>query len=728
MKPLLIPAVLLGLLAGCARDDDAAEQPGAEVTDKFASDHFLQYVNQQPSLAAGEYAFGVRSAAGGVSFTIDVRLDDGSTRTLAGGASTTGVVTAGVMAVELERAGGLLAGLTSSGPACLYLLRNGVIVHRAGDADDSDDDCDTGASSAVLDLPASQTNDETYAQAYYATIDPDGERETLDEFKALHGFGAGDTHVIFRDTKDLGYGRDMYFRETGAGTYAFYVQNFVVDDLPGVTYGPLNLDAAIHQIKRYHFGTNAIEYGPIDADQDGFGDDVNGDGTFDSADYFARFYNFSPEPPYERRDTVDLDGKGEKAMPVPCIVCHGGRADALLPDPVNAHPASRFPRSGDTQARLQPLDVGTFEYGDASPWTQAEVEVGLKAMNRAVYDSYAAFDTPPLGQWDSSMAREMLDAWYEGDITDPATQFDDTYVPAGWQPDPNDGTPPAGSDDLYRDVLSTNCRTCHLLRGSQHQGDIDFTSWDKFIGYDDAIEALVFDAGLMPLAMLTFDNFHEAPQLVEQLASFLPDFSHYAGDGSLLLPGRPIAKAGPDRTSPAPVAVSGAASLFAEGYAWTIVSQPVGADATLEGADGVRATLTNAIDGVYELQLVVSLGSVASAADTVVVTVDSAMSPAPQALTFTADIAPVLASAGCTSCHTDGGSPLPPVLYTPGPNRDVYATVRSLVDFDDPENSRLLLKPSGQHHAGGMVAGFDLGGNRANYDLFLNWILEGAPE
>jgi mono/diheme cytochrome c family protein len=614
---------------------------------------------------------------------------------------------------------------------CIALEMNDHVIAQAGDSDTSDPDCDTGVANPSLDLPASQTNDASYAAAYYATIDPNGERATLDEFKAKNGFVDGDTHVIFRDTKDLGYGRDMYFHDNGDGTYAFYVNNFVVDDLPGVTYGPLNLDAAIAQVKRYHLGTNAIEYGPVDADNDGVDDDLDGDGSVvgDRDDYFPRFYNYSSDPPYELKLVVDLDGKGDKAMPVPCIVCHGGRADALLPAPVNANPDSRFPRNGDTFSRLQPLDVGTFEYGDASPWTQAEVEVGLKRINQAVYDSYAHLAPAPLGQWDSTRAREMLDDWYGGDITDPDNGFDDSYVPAGWQADANDGSPPAGAEELYRDVLSTNCRTCHLLRGLVHQSDIDFTSWDKFVGYDDRIEELVFDAGLMPLATLTFDNFHDESHLVEQLASFLPDFSHYADDGSLLLPGRPVAKAGPDRASPAPVAVSGAASLFAESYAWTIVSQPVGANATLEDADAVRATLTNAIDGVYELQLVVGLGSVTSEPDTVAVTVVSAMSPAPSDLTFTTHIRPVL-NANCTSCHQAGGngSLVPPVFYTDADNPDVYATVRSLVNFDDPANSRLLLKPSGQHHAGGTLAGFGNAGNFTNYTLFLNWILEGAPE
>jgi mono/diheme cytochrome c family protein len=714
-KLLLIPFASLALLAGCSRGDDAAELPGESVTDKFASSHFLQYLNQQPSLAPGNYFLRVTNGTAPVSFSLEATFDDGRTVTDAFviEAPSAGVVNLGT----LPRAGGVDVIVTSSAPICIALERGEAFGEQVIASD-----CDTSPS---LHLPASKTNDASYAQAYYATIDPDDTRATLDGFKAVHGFGTGDAHVIFRDTKDLGYGRDMYFRDTGGGTYAFYVQNFVVDDLPGVTYGPLNLDAAINQVKRYHLGTNAIEYGPIDADGDGFDDDVNLDGSVDSADYFPRFYNYSPEPPYERRETVDLDGKGEKAMPVPCIVCHGGRADALLPGPVSAHPDSRFPRSGDTQSRLQPLDVGTFEYGDDSPWTRTEVEVGLKTINQAVYDSYAAFESPPLGQWDSSMAREMLDAWYGGNIVDPLTTFDDTYVPTGWQGDPNDGTPPAGAEELYRDVLSTNCRTCHLLRGNQHQSDIDFTSWDKFIGYDDRIEELVFDAGLMPLATLTFDNFHDETHLVEQLASFLPDFSRYADDGSLLLPGRPIANAGPDRRTTGPFTLSGAASLFAESYEWRVVSGP--ALGLIFDDDTIRPTI-NGPDGIYVVELVVGNGGLASEPDTVTVTLDSTMSPAPDDLTFATYIEPVLTSAGCTGCHTDGGSPLPPVFYTPGPNRDVYATVRSLINFDDPENSRLLLKPSGHHHAGGTLVGFDLDGNRANYDLFLNWILEGAPE
>jgi hypothetical protein len=72
----------------------------------------------------------------------------------------------------------------------------------------------------------------------------------------------------------------------------------------------------------------------------------------------------------------------------------------------------------------------------------------------------------------------------------------------------------------------------------------------------------------------------------------------------------------------------------------------------------------------------------------------------------------------------------PPVFYTDpavGENRDLYDEVRARINFNDPAESPLLTKPSGRHHAGGLQPGFDLEADRAAYDLFEAWILEGAP-
>jgi hypothetical protein len=59
--------------------------------------------------------------------------------------------------------------------------------------------------------------------------------------------------------------------------------------------------------------------------------------------------------------------------------------------------------------------------------------------------------------------------------------------------------------------------------------------------------------------------------------------------------------------------------------------------------------------------------------------------------------------------------------------------VRGRINFTDIVASPLLRKPSGNHHNGGSRPGFNASqtpGNvgRADYDMVLNWILNGAPE
>ena len=63
----------------------------------------------------------------------------------------------------------------------------------------------------------------------------------------------------------------------------------------------------------------------------------------------------------------------------------------------------------------------------------------------------------------------------------------------------------------------------------------------------------------------------------------------------------------------------------------------------------------------------------------------------------------------------------------------LYEEVRGRINFTEIGASPLLRKPSNNHHGGNLVAGFDTrtapgDAMRARYDLFLNWILNGAPE
>ena len=91
------------------------------------------------------------------------------------------------------------------------------------------------------------TNDATYAQAYYDAIDPTDARATLNGFKTTNGFGSAmagvsEVNVIFRDAKDLGYGRRMTVRYTNSaypgwpGTHwvAAFVENYQVTPFAGL--------------------------------------------------------------------------------------------------------------------------------------------------------------------------------------------------------------------------------------------------------------------------------------------------------------------------------------------------------------------------------------------------------------------------------------------------------------------------------------------------------------
>jgi mono/diheme cytochrome c family protein len=122
---------------------------------------------------------------------------------------------------------------------------------------------------------------------------------------------------------------------------------------------------------------NAIEFSPVAA----------------GSVSFAKFFNFNAVTG-QRESTVDLDGRGDKAMPGPCITCHGGRGDALTPPDSTGKPQfnlvanSASHARGDVQARLHPFEVDTFLFSSKPGFTKAEQQARLKAINQMVLCSY----------------------------------------------------------------------------------------------------------------------------------------------------------------------------------------------------------------------------------------------------------------------------------------------------------------------------------------------------
>ena len=579
-----------------------------------------------------------------------------------------------------------------------------------------------------------QTNTQEYAEAYYRAIDPLNERDTLAKYKARNGFETGtgnEVNVVFGDRRDLGYGRRMYARSNPDGTFAFYVENYLIQAGAEYAYSPLNLDAAIVRDTRWMVGINAIEFSP----------GPNGGAAF------PKFYNYNPAG--VRQLFVNLDGRGLKAMPGPCISCHGGRGDALTPPGAdgkrlfNLVQNSVSQHRGDVQARMHPFEADVFDFSTTrAGFSRPEQEAAIKTINRMILCTYpmvGASAAPedacrrPAGnsEWEGTEAA-VIKAAYGGDGL-PNAVFADDYVPLSWLA--------AGQQTLYKEVVATSCRTCHAMRGTAAQSDIDFTSYEKFAGYSDRIKAHVFDRGNMPLAKIVYDAFwgSNRPQL---LATFLQSQGYdVRPGGTLLQPGRPVADPGPGRVvAPGATRLSGSNSLFSTGYSWSLVSGPAGA--TLADATTAQPMFTAATAGSYVVQLVTSSGSTQSApAQATIVVAEGA----PAGVRFADIKATMQTDSLCTRCHSPTGTePHPPLWYSQEDrngdgNIDAtddawfYAEVRSRINFTDIAASPLLRKPSGHHHKGLLIPGFSSEAapgdpTRAKYDLFLNWILAGAPQ
>jgi mono/diheme cytochrome c family protein len=609
-----------------------------------------------------------------------------------------------------------------------------------------------------------------YAQAYYKAIDPNNSRNTYTKWLTANQFGSAsgvEVTVTFGDKRDLGYGRYITARKNADGTIAMSVRNYLVPPAAGYGYSTMNMDAAVARDERWYIGSSNIEFSPASP-----ASGVAGVG-------FAKFYFFAPDG--SRALMVNLDGRGAKAMPGPCISCHGGRGDPLTAPDGNGeqlfplvHNSASLAR-GDVQGHFHPLEPDNFDFSSVAGFTRADQEATIKLINTWALSSYPLpyGTTVPTGfaedadrrvanlnEW-QGVAATLIKDGYGGDGL-PNTTYSDS-VPAAWAA--------VGQSTLYQNSFVPACRVCHILRGmgraAEGQGsDIDMTTFAKFDGYSDQIKAHVIDSGNMPLAKILYEKFWSSSTQYESMANYLEAASQVARDSAkaVLRPGRPVAVAGPDRIIKGGVTtLSATASMYATSYTWSIASDPVGG-ATLSDPASATPVFTPAGNGTYLLKLVVGKDGIQSEPSQVTIVVDSTSTlPVPSAIRFTTDIKPILQRVmtpvdprqQCTSCHNDitpaFPTPQAPVAYN---NYDrngdaavnstddywLYTDIKGRINFDDVADSPLLLKPAGHHHGGSMLSGFGdipnklpaeklLPGDvkRKDYDIFLNWVLNGAP-
>ena len=608
-----------------------------------------------------------------------------------------------------------------------------------------------------------------FPEAYYNSIDPDNTRDTFTKWRIENGFLNPDgseadcnpancrsTHVKFRDTKDLGYGRNMFLRwDTITGDVAVYVENFQVDVIPGLPYGPLNFEALVENDRTWNFGVNAIEYSAYPQTDPG-------------AAKFTKFYNFAGEGKRAmlasglQQHIVDLDGKGLKPMPTPCIVCHGGRGRTLVVERADGTKvlAPTIPGGipGDVQANMQTIELDTLQFATTEGFTQADSEDGIRLINEAILSTFRdSLDNRQAGEWDPSFAIELLEGRYNNTPGVANTPYNSEFIPSGWQTTPN-------ARNIYNNLVGPNCMVCHALRGVPlNNSSITFANFSQFLDFSDRIDHLTFERGLMPLGALNYSDFWDRedknPAL---LAAAIGHSERIDASDRAIPPGAPVARiaappvaSGVDSVSGAvlDIPISGGSSAFAGSYQWSVQPSATASIVATDAANG-EAVLRASQAGQYTVEL--TINGVNGGTDNTSFTVDVRESttdlPAPDQIVFYDaggnGISDFLGS-NCTACHSPGGTAGVPVHYVPcsadnapageadsGGYEFLYRSVIARVNFDSPLDSLLLRKPLNgadnfadingtainNYHGGGIALN-----NQQDIGRLMAWILNGSP-
>ena len=635
---------------------------------------------------------------------------------------------------------------------------------------------------------ASVDNVADFPVAYYNTIDPEGTRRSFDDWRRANGFLTADgqeapceaptcerAEARFRDTKDLGYGREMSMRrDLVTGDVAVYVRNYQVDAITGLPYGPLNAEALAAEDRSWNFGINAIEFSAYP--------DTDGSGR-----RFAKFYNFAGDGKRALdasgtlQHAVDLDSRGLKGMPTPCIVCHGGEGRTLVVTGPDGRPmlAPTLPGRppGDVMANLQMLELDTFQFVDLPGYRRADNEAAIAAINDAVLATWRARrddrDARPnpafTRDWDPELAIGLLENRYpertgSGPDTRLSGRFDGSYVPDGWTNGGGVVDDELGAEipALYRDIVGPNCMVCHMMRGSSLNDSLNFGDLGRFLAYRERTDHLVFARGVMPLGLLNYANLWDDPTKDTARLARVLGHPERVVDGRVPSPGAPRARiAAPTVVTGIDaegrvrdIPLSGRDSAFADpdSFVWRV--EPAdGAEIVDAGVPGL-ATLRASTPGSYTISLEVEgTERDARSSETLTLTVldadaEGATPPPPDAVTFYGpDGVFALLSGTCATCHVAGGLyDGIPLHYErcrgeEGEDDFLYRSVLSRVNFAKPLDSLILRKPSNgatdladlagsqianaagdQYHGGGYAIG-----SEAAYGTLVSWVLNGAP-
>jgi hypothetical protein len=320
--------------------------------------------------------------------------------------------------------------------------------------------------------------------AYYAAVDPQNERTTLEDWAALNGLDLAAlegveksllgpslegccTVVPYFQASDLGYGRRMVMAINGPRV-AFYVDNHI------------NVSNARRDVEALN--TVAMEYSPAP----------------DGGPAFTKFFVFAENPFTGKRERVkyaDLDGRGFKGIPAVCTACHGGTVPHLHQIVNGVYPAQ-----GNVGATFLPFDLSAMEFDCEPGFQRADLEAGFRELNQGVLRANPTPET-----------LELVHGWYGGPSLPSPTQNVD-FVPAPWLPE----------SELYLRVIRPSCRSCHVAKHTK------LLRFDRFPEQAGEIRQEIFEKHMQPQAVITYNRFwlstnpHQPALLAEALDRLEP--------------------------------------------------------------------------------------------------------------------------------------------------------------------------------------------------------------
>jgi len=269
------------------------------------------------------------------------------------------------------------------------------------------------------------------AKAYYAAIDPNGTKKTLNAWLTANCFDPGksdygaDAHAVYTNNFDLGFGRDMYFTTCKPGATAPGAR---VGDMASVVINYVSLEAAASKLDPII--AVAMEYSTAA-------------GAAIGSRRFPKLYIFAfddRDGSFQRVSSANFDHRGQKYLPGACIVCHGGH----VPQPTVAnfvhsaptdYPTLNDPTAnatgqldlGDVDATFLPWDVDSLLYSDTDPsfvglsvdpasYSRSAQAPNLKKLNQLAYCTYQPemekVGTSAVDRFNA--VRALVGRWYGG--------------------------------------------------------------------------------------------------------------------------------------------------------------------------------------------------------------------------------------------------------------------------------------------------------------------------